>query len=533
MSTPTEKDGVIVIHPPLTGEADAVAATVEEKKSAAGKRRKTKEPVHTTAPAAATRRAGAGNEIKEISTQALSSRAYGIDAYRGFFLLLMTFAMTVPMREGIFAEWMYHMQYPVPGDFVDRPGLTWRDLLFPAFLFTMCAAIPITNTLRLTKQMPYPAILWTAVKRFAILYLFALIIGHTLPYWTEDYTKRGNVIAIAGFLACWPIFMRRPDGWKEETFSRFKMAGWIAGAAILFALPAVYGSEFSLERRDGIIHALAFVSLITTTLWLFTRKNPLARMIVLLAVVALKVVTELELAGAGLLYSIEVPVIFQAWMVELLIVAIPASFAGDLIVDWMRTSDADEARSWSVPRLAAISLACLAFVPVALVGFFLRYPYETTAAFAAIAVLGVLLTWKAQTRREKIMATLFRGAALLLVIGAAIEPLGDGIKKDPQTLSYLVVTTGLSLALLIIALIAVDVLKSGKRVSRILIDVGQNPLIAYVAFTMFFNNIAWLTILPRWQPQTPGEAVGVGLVFTGLTALIAATATRKRIYWRA
>ena len=157
----------------------------------------------------------------------------------------------------------------------------------------------------------------------------------------------------------------------------------------------------------------------------------------------------------------------------------------------------------------------------------------TAIAFAGLSGLGLLLVSRARTDREKILATLFRWSAALLVAGALIEPLGSGIKKDPQTLSYLVATTGISLVLLIVALIGVHVLKLARRGTRLLVEVGQNPLIAYVAFTMFFNNIAWLIVFPRWQPQGPGQVVLVSLIFTALTALIAAVATRKRIFWRA
>jgi predicted acyltransferase len=507
-------DEVIVIHPPFRGEAHPAAN---------GRDDQIPTIVLTPPPPAPV--------VREAI--APGTRAYGVDAYRGFFLLLMTFAMTIPLREGFFAEWMYHMQYPAPGQFVDRAGLTWRDLLFPAFLFTMCAAIPITNTLRLSKGMPYPAILWTAVKRFVVLYLFALMIGHALPYWTQDYTRRGNLIAIAGFLACWPLFMRRPPTWKQASFDRFKTAGWLAGAIVLLVLPLTYDSSFSLARKDGIIHALAFVSLVTTTLWLFTRNHLPARLAVLGVVIALKIVSEFNLPGSQILYSIEAPVMFQAWMVELLIVAIPASIAGDLLVRWMGIRESDDVLGWTPARLGALGALCLALVVTALVGFYLRYSSQTALALAGLSGVGLFIVAGARAQREKILATLFRGAAVLLVAGAVIEALGSGIKKDPQTLSYLVVTAGTSLAMLIIALVAADVLKFGRRITRLLVDVGQNPLIAYVAFTMFFNNIAWLLIFPYWQAATPSQAIVVSLAFTAATAALAVAATRKRIFWRA
>lgn len=515
----------IVIHPPLSGEPHAIAHVVRENNVTT---------VILPDPAELNAKVPSPAAVAIARAAApTTERASGLDAYRGFFLLLMTFAMTIPHREGLFPQWMYHMQTPPSTDFIARAGLTWRDLLFPGFLFTMCTAIPITNSLRLGKGMPYPAILWTAVKRFALLYLFALIIGHALPYWTRDYTQRGNFVAIAGFLVCWPIFMRKPASWSESRFDIVKKLGWVLGAAFLIALPYVYGAQFDLARKDGIIHALAFVSLVTTTLWLFTRHNPLARLGVLGLVIALTAASDLGGPGADLLQRIEVPWLFQAWMAELLIIGIPATIIGDMLFKWMRQR-ADEARvSWPLWRLAALSAVSIAAVAAGVVGFYLRQVNATAIVLTALAVIGVALVRGAHSEREKILASLFRWSAVLLVAGALVEPLGGGIKKDPQTLSYLVFTAGAAMAILVALMIATDVLKLAKRATRLLVDVGQNPLLAYVAFTMFFNNIAWLTVFPRWQASNAGQALMVSAVFTALVATLAAVTSRKRLFWRA
>lgn len=525
MSTDHEKDEVIVIHPPLSGESEAIADVIADNS------------VQPPLPSAPKQLTPSDAIRRAQSTQSTTPppRTYGLDAYRGLFLLLMTYSMTVPMRAGVLPEWMYHMQYPVPGAFVDRAGLTWPDLIFPAFLFTMCAAIPIANSLRLNAGLPYPAILWTAVKRFVVLYIFALVIGHSLPVWTQDYSKRGNLIAIAGFLACWPLFIHKHPTWSATTYSRIKLVGWLAGAAVLFALPLTWGSTFSVDRKDGIIHALAFVSLITTTIWLFTRTNARARLLILGAVVALKIATEMEWPGGGLQYAVEAPIIFKGWMVELLIIAIPATFAGDLLIRWMQSAEpagSDENPGWSKLRFAAIATVCLGLPIAAVIGFYLRYTTATAFAFTGISGLGLLLTMGASSTRERILRSLLLWSAILLIAGALLDPAGPGIRKDPQNLSYLVVTAGSSLALLIVLLIWADVLNLVPRFTRVLVEVGQNALIAYVAFTMFFNNIGWLTGFGNWQYQSTMGAIVGGIIFTAAVAALTAAATRNRVFWK-
>lgn len=518
-------DRVIVMHPPVSGEAGAIADVIQDSDVTT---------VVLGDPAAASLPLPSPT-ADAIPRQAKPKieRAWALDAYRGLFLLMMTFAMTIPHREGLFPEWMYHMQTPPFADFVERAGLTWRDLLFPGFLFTMCTAIPITNALRLSKGMPYPAVIWTAVKRFAVLYCFALIIGHALPYWTQDYTKRGNIIAIIAFLVCWPMFMRKPESWKQETFDQVKKLGWALGAAVIFALPLVYGSEFSLQRKDGVIHALAFVSLFTTCLWLFTRTSAAIRLGVLGIVLALTAASDAGLAGGSLLTSIEKPWFFQAWMVELLVIGIPATIIGDQLLKWMRAQD-DEARvTWPGWRLAALTALALASVATGVVAFYLREVTAATVALGALAALSLAVSFQARTEREQVLSTIVRWAAAMMVAGALLEPLGGGMKKDPQTLSYLLFTAGTSMAILVAVMVAADVLKLARRATRFLVDIGQNPLLAYIAFTMFFNNIAWLVIFPHWQPSTAGQALLVSACFTAAVGALVAITSRKGIYWRA
>lgn len=523
MSTTLTQEA-IVIHGPVTGDERLLA------KPAAG------EPVTVVLPhpSEMRRQPVPVDEIAPAPAAAKpkADRAVGVDAFRGMFLLLMTFAMTIPMREGLYPDWMYHMQNPPPnGDFVERAGLTWRDLMFPGFLFTMCVAIPITNSLRLAKGMAYPEVIWTAVKRFALLYIFALIIGHAAPYWTGDYTKRGNLIAILGFLVCWPIFLRKPPTWSDKTFGRLKLAGWVAAAAFLFVLPYAYGLTFSLTRRDIIIHALAVVSLLTTTLWLFTQRSPMTRL------AALGLVLAFMLGGnSGAVANIRSVIdtaLIEPWMIELMIVAIPGTFAGDQIVRWMRAPRDEVGNgSWGAARLGFVALLGLSMAPIAVIGYYNRWLPETAMALTLVGAAALLATSFAKTERERTLSALVRWAAFLVVVGALMESVGGGIKKDPQTAGYLVLTTGVSLGFLLFAMITTDVLKLAKRASRIVVEVGQNPLVAYIAFMLFFNQIAWGTGIARFLQNSPSEALVRSIIFTVATAILVVWTTRKRLFWR-
>ena len=94
-------------------------------------------------------------------------------------------------------------------------------------------------------------------------------------------------------------------------------------------------------------------------------------------------------------------------------------------------------------------------------------------------------------------------------------------------------TTGISTSLLIVALVCTDLLDSTRRVLRPLVDVGQNPLIAYVVFMLFLNHIAYGIGIGGAFTQTWWQATIRGLVFTALAGAIVWMATRRRIFWRA
>lgn len=518
----------IVIHPPLTGDARAFETNGNGHGVAAAALIASKlDPAHAPAPATAPA------QVAEVAPQPRGERALGLDAFRGALLLAMTFAMTIPF--GAFPTWMYHMQNPPPnGDYAAIAGLAWRDLMFPGFLFTMSAAIPITNSLRIAKGMSYPGVIFTALKRTALLMVFAWIIGHVNPYWTEDYTRRGNLIAIAGFLLCWPIFTRKLPDWNERTYRTVRMVGWILVAALLFAGPLIYGKQFSLERRDGIIASLAICSLLAVCIWLLTRTRPTIR----LAIIAVIAAGKLAATTPGWVQNVwgTTPAswLYEAWYLELMIIVLAGTIAGDLLLQWMKPRlSSDNAVAWPAARLVAIAAVCLAFTPIAVVGLFNRNVPVTAGLTILLAVAGAGLFLNPRTERDRTLTKLYGWAAFWLVLGMVLEPFEGGIKKVPQTLSYLTLTTGLSLSLLIVALIVTDVLRNTKRLVRPLVEVGQNPLMAYIVFMLFLNHIAWASGVGGIGTDVWWQATLRGLIFTTAAAAIVIAATRKRVFWRA
>jgi len=134
----------------------------------------------------------------------------------------------------------------------------------------------------------------------------------------------------------------------------------------------------------------------------------------------------------------------------------------------------------------------------------------------------------------RFLRQLFGWAIFWLVLGLCFEPYEGGIKKDKATMSYYFVTTGLALGMLIFFTILADVFKA-RRSIQLLIDNGQNPMIAYAGINNFIIPVLALTGAERLLERmvvTPWLGFLKGLIITLLLALCVNLCTRKRIFWR-
>jgi predicted acyltransferase len=511
----------IVIHAPMTGEPDRLAGLARPLPTPT-------EAVFSASPATAISSAPA-------ASVAPAERVLGLDAFRGLLLLAMNFTFTIPPW-GPFAKWMYHTQVPPSPTraYVGVAGLTWQDLLFPMFVFTMAAALPIAMGGRLARGKPYPEIIWTSIRRAFLLLVFALVIGHVNPYWTQDYTKRGNALAIVGLLVSFAVFVNPPPTWKPAVVRMLKSAGWAGVLALLFLVPLLYGQQFNAERRDFIMAALAFCTVAGTLVWLFTRARLTARLIVFGVVAAGRMIAPLVPAFGAVWNASPLPWFYQSWYLDLLLLVIPGTIAGDLVVRWMRRSKDEEASAgWSSARLITLAMLGLSTIVTLCVGLYeRRYPLQTTIVVVVTASAMLWTARGARTERDRILARLVAWSSVWLVVGMLVEPLEGGIKKDPLTLGFLLLMAGLSIAALASLLIIADVIFAGKRL-RALALIGQNALFAYVLYMLGGEHLLWLTgigdaFTGSWQAATVRS-----VVLTGLVGAAVWFATRRRLIWRA
>ena len=471
-------------------------------------------------------------------TPAGAPRALALDAFRGFAILAMVVSWIIP--EGVLPAWMYHAQTPPPLHKFNPnlPGITWVDLVFPFFLFSMGAAIPLALSRRLEQGLPRWKIVIQMLTRGLLLAGFAMYIAHIRPLTIDPKPTRETwLVALLGFVLLFPILVRLPSAWKLWIRAGVRAAGWGGAILLLGLLRYPDGSGFSIARSDIIIMLLASMAVFGSLLWLLSRTNILLRLGFLGILFGLRLAA--PLAGwVGWLYAkAQVPHFYELGHLQLLFIVLPGTIVGDLILSWMRSPERNTAdrAGWSFPRLAGIGVLMAGFVLLMLVGLKARWLWQTALAAFGMCGLGWWLVSRPTTVTERLVRDFFIWGVYWLLLGLMLEPYEGGIKKDPATMSYYFVTTGLAIFLLVGFTILIDVWRK-RRWLQLLIDNGQNPLMAYAGAQNLVGamlGVAGLVgVLETIGRNNPGVGVVIVILYALALAAVVAVFTRRKIFWR-
>jgi heparan-alpha-glucosaminide N-acetyltransferase len=125
--------------------------------------------------------AGTTGPLPVSSDPARKTRITSIDALRGFIMFSMIFVNDIgEVSHQIVPWWMRHFQ-------ADGNGMTFVDLVFPAFLFIVGMSIPLALGRRLDKGES----VWKAIIHIVVRALSLLFIGILMVNETPDSNKMG------------------------------------------------------------------------------------------------------------------------------------------------------------------------------------------------------------------------------------------------------------------------------------------------------------------------------------------------------
>jgi predicted acyltransferase len=505
-------------------------------------------------------------EVSPPPTSSVSQRSHGLDALRGAAILAMVLSAAIPW--GPLPAWMYHAQNPPPTHALNTAiaGITWVDLVFPFFLFAMGAAFPLALNRRLNSGRSKKSIVGDILSRGILLGFFAILHQHVMPTviapsgtrqatvslfgWSTTLEKGALYASITGFLLMFAIFMPFRKQWKPWMNWSLRGVGWF-GVILLLSL-LVYPSEarpgFSLYRSNIILIVLTNMAVFGSLIWLATR----GRVLPLLGVMGVMLAMRFGAQEPGWVQTVwrwvpGLPLPFTeggfsfGWIyhmryLQYLLVVIPGVIAGDLLWRWMQLPvrmDPEEA-AWSRGRWTAIAGLLFVLTIAVLIGLQERWLWQANALTAILGAAGWLLMRRPAGAVEDFLRQLFYWGMFWLILGLVFEPYEGGIKKSPATISYYFVSAGLACFLMAGFTIIIDVLKK-QRGLQLLIDNGQNPMIAYVGSGLFIVPVLTLiSVHEQLQEWMPGPWMGTlrGILYTLLLALAVQFLTRRRIFWR-
>lgn len=465
-----------------------------------------------------------------------SERALNLDALRGFAILSMVLAGTIPYT-GLPA-WMYHAQLPPPDRTFNPnlPGLTWVDLVFPLFLFCLGAAIPLALNRRLNEQ-PLSKVLIHILERTALLAFFAIFLFHVRPHIIDpQLPTRAWLLALFGFTLMFLLFVKWPQYWSLKLRILLKFLAWAAAIILLYKIRFADGSGFSLYRSDIIIIVLCNVYFSGSLIWLFTRNRLLLRLGILAILLGIRL-AHAEPGWVQWWWNFSpFPWLYKLYYHQYLFVVIPGTIIGETLLNWRKQLKQFNVHfnhpSW---KSILIALNFILVVFVNLIGLQSRLLIFNLIATMLLLVSGWLLVRNAETPTEQFLRQLFLWACYWIILGLILEPYEGGIKKDHPTVSYYFVTTAHSIFLLA-AFTIFEILFKRPFWLKFLAGNGQNPMIAYVGFANFLWPILALSgtayFLDQWTASSPWLGFVKGCFYTLIVASGVYWLSKNKVFWK-
>ncbi len=200
---------------------------------------------------------------------------------------------------------MYHAQEPPPDHAFNPvlPGITWVDLVFPFFLFSMGAAIPLAMRKRLSADQPVGLAILHSAERYILLIFFALFIVHARAgVMSKTPGIEENLISIGCFILLFMIYGQWKHLLNRYAAIGLKVAGIIIAISFLFMYP--FGGEgFNVGNNDIIIIILANMALFGSMIWLITRNSPFLRIGILPFIMAVMLAGGIPGSLNGFVYN--------------------------------------------------------------------------------------------------------------------------------------------------------------------------------------------------------------------------------------
>ncbi len=197
------------------------------------------------------------------------NRIFSIDVFRAITMLLMIFVNDIWSLSGI-PIWLEHAQ-------ADQDFLGFSDIVFPCFLFIVGMSIPYAMRNRLAKGENYLQVLChIALRSLALLVMgFFTVNISDLNVEASGLSREWyQIIMVAGFFLVWNVYPKS-ENWKKHLFTGLQLTGLLILILLVFLFKGGKdGTEQMTPQWWGILGLIGWTYLITTPIYLFSRKSP-------------------------------------------------------------------------------------------------------------------------------------------------------------------------------------------------------------------------------------------------------------------
>lgn len=459
-------------------------------------------------------------------------RALSLDALRGIAILMMIMSGMEPFG-GVLPPWMYHGQCPPPTHAFNPncPGITWVDLVFPFFIFSMGAAIPFALSGKRRRGSSDFQLVISTVKRFCLLAFFAIAVNYVRPWaFKVDYPINWW-FALIGFLLFFMAFGQFKNVIEDKINNLINIVGLILIAVIMYVFNVLGIIKFSLNSFDIIIMILACIALFGQIIWLMPGVWYKKYLVISAMMVCIFLSAKLENGYTAVLWSnVNIPPFITWEYIKYLIILIPGMIAGELMRKYKVNSTSEQIHKKS---LVAIALLSVVLVISCLITLYMRY-VELGLILSVLLVSIILFLTKKVSVEIPLLWNLLLWGGILVISGFILEPIQGGIKKDPATISYLIMTPGLAFVTLSALYIMIDLLQK-KRGLGLIIGAGQNPMLAYLTGSNLVFALFMITGLNELFFQESYPMLGgvtKALVITLLAGWICKLSAQYKVFWK-
>lgn len=271
-------------------------------------------------------------------------RAHALDALRGY--AIITMVLSAMEAFSVLPRWMYHAQVPPPNHVFDPTiyGITWVDIIFPFFLFSMGAAIPLSLGRQHAKGESIMKLTWKTVQRWVKLTFFAIFIIHAFPFmlgYEQEWMR--YAMPIFFFILLCLMFMPNPFGLSPYKARAITWSAYLVAVGFMLLQPYAGGAPFRLTDSDCIMLILANVSLTGSIIYLLTIGHPLRRLALLPFLIALFMAAHTANSWPALLiHTSWLPWLYLPAYQEYLLIIIPGTVAGEWIAQWLEKMKAND-----------------------------------------------------------------------------------------------------------------------------------------------------------------------------------------------